>query len=34
MLNTHRHWAIALGIAAFLVISMSQYVLAGTTGGI
>jgi hypothetical protein len=34
MLNTHRHWAIALGIAACLVIAFGGTVLAGTTGAI
>jgi hypothetical protein len=34
MLITHRHWAIALGIVACAIVSMSGSVLAGTTGGI
>jgi len=34
MLNTHRRWAIALGIAACLAVSMSGSALAGTTGAI
>src|SRR5208283_4141450 len=34
MLITHRRWAIALGLIAFAIVSLSGSVLAGTTGAI
>ena len=34
MLHTHRRWALALGLFAFALVSMSGSALAGTTGAI
>ncbi len=34
MLHTHRRWALALGLLAFALVSMSGSALAGTTGAI